>query len=75
MSIPVDDVRVSGDLAVARGTWTAEMTPKAQGVAPVNDGGSWIAVFARQSDGAWKMGLGGSQQRQASAGQHGERRG
>jgi len=54
MSIPVDDVRVSGDLAVARGTWTAQMTPKAQGVAPVNDGGSWIAVFARQSDGAWK---------------------
>lgn len=31
-----------------------KLTPKAQGVAPLSDGGSWIVVFARQSDGAWK---------------------
>jgi uncharacterized protein (TIGR02246 family) len=51
---PVEDVRVAGDLAVARGTWTVQLTPKAQGVAPIRDRGSWIVVFARQNDGTWK---------------------
>jgi uncharacterized protein (TIGR02246 family) len=55
INIPVDDVRVSGDLGVARGTWTAQMRPKAQDLASVNDSGSWIGVFARQSDGSWKF--------------------
>jgi len=27
---------------------------KAQGVASISDGGSWIATFVRQSDGSWK---------------------
>lgn len=53
-SAPVEDVRVVGDLAIARGTWTEKVTPKAPGVAPVSNGGSWIAAFARQSDGSWK---------------------
>jgi uncharacterized protein (TIGR02246 family) len=53
-SVPVDDVRVIGDLAVARGSWKVKLTPKAQGVAPITDGGSWIVTFARQNDGSWK---------------------
>jgi uncharacterized protein (TIGR02246 family) len=51
---PVEEVRVIGDLAIARGTWTEKVTPKAQGLASVNYGGSWAASFARQSDGSWK---------------------
>ena len=74
-SVPVEDVRVVGDLAVARGSWTVKLTPKAQGVAPISDSGSWIVVFARQSDGILEIGLGGSQQQSASARQHGKRRG
>jgi ketosteroid isomerase-like protein len=54
LSLPVEDVRVIGGLAVARGTWTEKITPKAQGVAPISDSGSWIATFVRQSDGSWK---------------------
>jgi uncharacterized protein (TIGR02246 family) len=53
-SCPVEDVRVVGDLAVARGTWTNIVAPKAQGIAPSNDSGSWIVTLARQSDGSWK---------------------
>jgi uncharacterized protein (TIGR02246 family) len=51
---PVEDVRVVGDLAVARGSWTAKDTPKGQGIAPTSDSGSWIVTLARQSDGSWK---------------------
>ena len=53
-SMTAEDVRVAGDLAVARGIWTVELTPKAQGIAPASDGGSWILVCARQNDGSWK---------------------
>ena len=52
---PVEDVRVVGDLAVARGTFTWKAMPKAQGLAAINDRGSWIAVYARQNDGSWKQ--------------------
>jgi uncharacterized protein (TIGR02246 family) len=53
-SAPVQDVRVAGDLAVARGTWTGKFIPKAQDVAPIADSGSWIVILARQNDGSWK---------------------
>lgn len=53
-SAMVEDVRVFGDLAVTRGTWTQKMTPRAQGMAAASDSGTWIAVFARQNDGSWK---------------------
>ncbi len=53
-SVPVEEVRVVGDLAIARGTWTEKATPKAQGIASVAYSGSWMASFARQSDGSWK---------------------
>ena len=51
---PVDDVRVVGDLAVSRGTWTITLTPKAAGPAPITDSGSWMAISSRQPDGTWK---------------------
>ncbi len=53
-SVPVEEVRVAGDLAIARGTWSEKVTPNAQGVASASYSGSWIASFARQSDGSWK---------------------
>lgn len=52
--VPVDEVRVAGDLAVARGTWAITMTPKAPGLAPIKDRGSWMLTASRQSDGSWK---------------------
>jgi uncharacterized protein (TIGR02246 family) len=51
---PVEDVRVTGETAVARGTWTMKATPKAQGETGISDGGSWMVAFARQSDASWK---------------------
>jgi ketosteroid isomerase-like protein len=53
-SAPVEDVRIVGDLAVARGTRPVKATSKAQGLAGFDDDGSWIIVFARQEDGSWK---------------------
>lgn len=50
----VEDIRVSGDLAVARGTQTTKTSPKAGGDS-VEDKAKWIAVFQRQPDGAWKV--------------------
>jgi uncharacterized protein (TIGR02246 family) len=53
-SAPVEEVRTVGDLAIARGTWTEKVMQKAEGIAPANYSGSWIASFARQTDGSWK---------------------
>jgi uncharacterized protein (TIGR02246 family) len=53
-SMPVEDVRVVGDLAVARGSWTLKLTPITRDLAPSSDIGSWIVVFARQPEGSWK---------------------
>jgi uncharacterized protein (TIGR02246 family) len=54
LSVPVEDVRVVGDLAVARGTYTNNVTAKAEGVASNSYHGSWILALARQSDASWK---------------------
>ncbi len=50
----VASVLSSGDLAVARGTWTWTATPTASGLSAVNDQGKWVGTFRRQSDGTWK---------------------
>jgi uncharacterized protein (TIGR02246 family) len=55
MSTPVEDVRVAGDLAVARGTWAGKVSPKLQGVASITDSGSWIVALSRQNDQSWKF--------------------
>ena len=54
-SSSTEDVRVVGDLAVARGPWAMKATPKAQGVAALSDSGSGIEVLTRQKDGSWKL--------------------
>jgi ketosteroid isomerase-like protein len=50
----VESVLSSGDLAVARGTWTWLATPTAIGLGTVNDQGKWVGTFRRQPDGKWK---------------------
>ena len=50
----VQDVQVSGNLAVAHVTWSGLITPKAGGD-PFNANGNWILVFRRESDNAWKV--------------------
>ncbi|MDH4198259.1 MAG: DUF4440 domain-containing protein [Candidatus Aminicenantes bacterium] len=49
----VEDVRVSGDLAVVRGIDTGTTTPRSGGE-PVKYNLKWLIVFERQSDGTWK---------------------
>lgn len=49
----VEDVRVSGDLAVAWGRDTGTTTPRSGGK-PVKYDLKWLMAFARQPDGAWK---------------------
>jgi len=49
----VEDVHMSGDLAVARGTDTGLMTPRGGGES-VQFNLKWLMVFERQSDGTWK---------------------
>jgi steroid delta-isomerase-like uncharacterized protein len=49
----VEDVRVSGDLAVAQGTDTGTTTPRSSG-RPVKYSLKWLMVFEHQSGGSWK---------------------
>ncbi len=49
-----DDVQVSGNLAVAHGTYTRKLTHKTGVVAPSTDSGNWTAAWQRQGDGSWK---------------------
>jgi len=50
-----EDVRVVGDLAFARGTYTAKATPKVPGGAVNDDKGKWVSIYRRQSGGSWKI--------------------
>jgi ketosteroid isomerase-like protein len=49
----VEDVRVSGDLAIAWGIDTGTTTPRSGGE-PVKFNLKWLTVLERQSDGNWK---------------------
>ncbi len=49
----VEDIRVSGDLAVIRGSFSGTFVPK-DGGEPINAKGPWVAVYERQLDGSWK---------------------
>jgi uncharacterized protein (TIGR02246 family) len=51
----VEDVRVVGDLAFARGTGASKSTPKVPGAAVIDDKGKWVSVYRRQSDRSWKI--------------------
>jgi ketosteroid isomerase-like protein len=49
----IDDVRVSGSLAVAKGTFDGKTTSKATGaVSPAK--GKFVTAYERQADGSWK---------------------
>ena len=48
-----EDIRVSGDLAVARGTFEGKSNLKAGGYS-AQAKGKWVTAFQRQPDGFWK---------------------
>ncbi len=48
------DLKVSGDLAFVRGSWTSINTPKTGGE-PLKDNGSFVSVFQKQPEGSWKV--------------------
>jgi uncharacterized protein (TIGR02246 family) len=48
-----EDVRVSGDLAVVRGTYKGKTSLKAGGFSS-QDKGKWVSALQRQADGSWK---------------------
>ena len=50
----VENIIVSGDLAIAHVLWSATISPKIGGD-PLDYNGNWIAAFERQSDGSWKI--------------------
>ncbi len=50
----LEDLRISGNLAVARGTQETRTSPRSGGNSVVEKA-KWIVVFQRQSDGAWKV--------------------
>lgn len=54
VSYAIEDLRVSGDLAVAVVTATEEFTDKATGVV-YRDDFKGISALTRQSDGAWRI--------------------
>ena len=49
----VEDIRVSGDLAVIRGSFSGTFVPKEEGE-PIKKEGLWVTVYQRQTDGSWK---------------------
>jgi uncharacterized protein (TIGR02246 family) len=50
----VVDVKIGGDLAFVRGTWTNIITPKAGGEA-LNFNGNFVAINQKQPDASWKI--------------------
>ena len=54
MKITNEEVNVSGDLAVARGTYAATITPK-DGSNPIAIDGKYMTLLKRQPDGSWKI--------------------
>ena len=48
-----EDIRVSGDLAVTRGSFSGTFVPK-DGGEPIHQKSLWVGVFERQLDGSWK---------------------
>ena len=50
----VAEIHILGDLAAARGTWTARNVPS-DGSEPYDDRGSWAGLYRRAADGSWKV--------------------
>lgn len=53
-SLSVDEVRVAADWGFERGRYSLGLKPKAGG-GPIHDSGKYITIYARQSDGSWKI--------------------
>ncbi len=47
------DLKVSGDLAFFRGSWTSINTPK-DGGEPLKFNGNFVSIIQKQPDGSWK---------------------
>jgi uncharacterized protein (TIGR02246 family) len=54
MVIKNEELRVSGDLGFARGTYKESMVPKAGGETWKYDG-KYLTILERQTDGSWKV--------------------
>ncbi|MCB0181876.1 MAG: SgcJ/EcaC family oxidoreductase, partial [Anaerolineae bacterium] len=54
MEITNKEVNVSGDMAVARGTYAATITFK-DGSDPISIDGKYMTLLKRQPDGSWKI--------------------
>ena len=52
----VEDIKLSGDLAIVRGSFEAVRSLK-EGGAKIHQRGAWVDVCERQEDGDWKMAL------------------
>ena len=50
----VEDIKISGDLAVVRGSFEGVFSPKEEGV-EIIEKGVWVDVCERQEDGSWKI--------------------
>lgn len=48
-----EDIKVSGDLAVIRGSFSGTLVPK-NGSEPMHPKSLWLGVYERQPDGSWK---------------------
>jgi len=55
INVTPGETMVMGDTAVGTGQFTTTLTPRAAGVAPINDEGGYMVVMQRQADGAWKI--------------------
>jgi len=54
ITVTAEEIEGHGDLAYARGRYTLDLTPKAQGAAPVHDEGKFLEILRRQPDGTWR---------------------
>lgn len=56
IKIPITckEVRVAGDLAFSRGTYSISTTPKAGGET-IKRSGKYLTILERQADGSWKI--------------------
>jgi len=50
----IEDIVISGDYAMIRGSYTGSQTVKASGQS-ISDKGKWVELHQRQADGSWKV--------------------
>lgn len=54
MTIDGEEVRVAGDWAFTRGTYTYTLTPKEEGET-IKGTGKYLTILEKQDDGSWKL--------------------